>query len=90
MLPLKGVNRCRGSAAGLRAMQDINSESLCQDALGATNTEGAKKPREAVKRLVGFFKLFSRALTLTRASSGPLGRMKIMFFGAKFWIQKRR
>ena len=34
VLPLKGVNRCGESAAGLRAMQDINTASLyVQDAL---------------------------------------------------------
>ena len=40
-LALKGVNRCGESAAGLRAMQDINTASLyVQDALCvATNTE---------------------------------------------------
>ena len=40
VLPLKGVNRCGESAAGLRAMQDINTATLyVQDALcDATNT----------------------------------------------------
>ncbi len=40
VLALKGVNRCGESAAGLRAMQDINTASVyVQDALcEATNT----------------------------------------------------
>ena len=55
-LPLKGVNRCGESAAGLRAMQDINTASLyVQVALcDATNTR-AKIPAGTVNDLLSLY-----------------------------------
>ena len=56
VLPLKGVNRCGESAAGLRAMQDINTASLyVQVALcDATNTR-AKIPAGTVNDLLSLY-----------------------------------
>jgi len=66
-LPLKGVNRCGESAAGLRAMQDINTASLyVQDALVvATNTR-----HEADN------------FAASRSEGEPLGFFKMVFEGS--------
>ena len=68
VLPLKGVNRCGESAAGLRAMQDINTASLyVQDALVvATNTR-----HEADN------------FAASRSEGEPLGFFKMVFEGSR-------
>jgi len=80
-LPLKGVNRCGESAAGLRAMQDINTASVyVQDALDNTGPNFAAKHAPANSRV---FRL--KAHTSSIASRRrPLAEGRIK----KCWIQK--
>ena len=77
VLPLKGVNRCGESAAGLRAMQDINTASLyVQDALCDATNKAAKfrgpRPFRCTARFFNFFFQDSRSDTIHRQGAGDV------------------
>ena len=75
VLPLKGEKRCGESAAGLRAMQDINTASLyVQDALrDATNSAAFFAPGRTLLDPSTIFQFLFPGLSRRQGtSSGPL------------------
>jgi hypothetical protein len=94
-LALKFVNRCGESAAGLRAIQDINTATLyVQDSLcEATNkaAERLKNGAAGLNLLVPIFLIDFPGLSRRQhASSGPGGRIKNYVLWSKILDSKQR